>query len=322
MKIAFLVLNHRPPQQLLRLLATLRRQLADAPLVVHHDKFKTELKRSAIEHLEPAYLLTSEQPMMWGDFSIVDAIWRSLSWIVDNLDFDWLILLSAQDYPIKPLRGLADHLSSSGADALLRAAPIQDLASAAARRDRRRRYLYQYRPVRIASAHARPPGDLRTAVRARAGGLVDVLNTAQPFVQVYKYPDGMPWRIGVRARAVPFTETEPCWFGAMWWGLSRRAAARLLASSSSRPEMLDYYRNTVVPDESVIATILSNDSSVNILSEDVHYTRWTGGKSGHPDVFGIADFVELSSAPQFFARKFDPASDAAILDLLDELIAT
>lgn len=316
MKIAFLVLNHRPPQQLLRLLTSLRRQLPDAPLVVHNDKFKTELSPNAIEHLSPAYLLTNQQPIVWGDFSQVEAVWRSVSWMVDNIDFDWLILLSAQDYPIKPLCGLAEHLSSSGADALLRAVPISGLSSAAARRDRRRRYLYQYKPTRTGSVFTPP----RMAVRAGVGGLVDVLNNVQPFVQVYKFPDGMPWRIGVRARVVPFTGAEPCWFGAVWCGLSKRAASALLACRDIRPAVLDYYQRTVLPDESVIATILSNDRSVNVLSEDVHYTRWTAGKSGHPDVFGAADFEELRAAPQYFARKFDSTWDAAVLDMLDELV--
>ena len=32
---------------------------------------------------------------------MVDAIYRSMAWAVEHIEFDWLILLSAQDYPIK-----------------------------------------------------------------------------------------------------------------------------------------------------------------------------------------------------------------------------
>ena len=44
---------------------------------------------------------------------------------------------------------------------------------------------------------------------------------------------------------------------------------------------------------------------------------------GHPDVFVAADLPELLAAPEheFFARKFDMARDAEILDELDRRLA-
>ena len=104
MRIAFLVLNHRPPGQLLRLLTTLRRELPDAPIVIHHDRFRANFDASLIDSIGNAHLLTSERPVVWGDFSLVEAYWRSLRWTVENVEFDWVILLSAQDYPIKAPR--------------------------------------------------------------------------------------------------------------------------------------------------------------------------------------------------------------------------
>jgi hypothetical protein len=54
--------------------------------------------------------------------------------MIEHIEFDWLILLSAQDYLIKPLANLGNYLAATGADVLLRTTSISQLSS---RRDRR-----------------------------------------------------------------------------------------------------------------------------------------------------------------------------------------
>ena len=321
MKIAFLILNHRAPAQLLRLLATLRLQLPDAPIVVQHDRFRENLATSELDPISNAHLLTTDRPTAWGDFSLVDACWRSMTWMTEHVDFDWVVLLSAQDYPIKPLAELGDFLAGTGADALLRAVPISELSSAADRRDRRRRYLYQYGPTTMSLRPEHLSDHLRHGFRRGTGRFVDVLNIIQPCFKVYRLPDGMPYRLGWRARSTPFSENEPCWYGSMWLSLSHRATEFVVASVRDRPDYVDYYRRTIIPDESATATLVCNSPGLRIEQRDLHYMRWTHPKIGHPDVFGIDDLAELAAAPEYFARKFDIAKDAAILDSLDEALA-
>src|SRR5258707_3253641 len=81
MKIAFLVLNHRGPDQLVRLLKTLRAQLPESPIVVHHDIFHGDLPSETIEPIGDVHLLTSGKRMAWGDFSLVDVYSWSLKWM-------------------------------------------------------------------------------------------------------------------------------------------------------------------------------------------------------------------------------------------------
>lgn len=317
MRIAFLVLNHREPPQLLRLLTTLRGQLPDAPIVVHHDKFRSRLNASALDHIGDTHFLTSDKPTMWGDFSLVDTCWRSIAWTIENIQFDWVILLSAQDYPIKPLATLGDYLTKSGADAILRTDAISDLRKAADRRDKRRRYLYQYRP---GSLDHQASGQIRRVLRHGTSSLVDVLNNMQPYFQIFKFPDKRPNRLGWRARLTPFTDTEPCRFGSFWCSLSFGAAEFLVASVRDRRDFVDYYRRTVMPGESATATLIGNAPRLRVAPNDMHYTRWTHPGSGHPDVFGVEDMSDLLLAPEYFARKFDIAKDARILDMLDEIL--
>jgi Core-2/I-Branching enzyme len=320
MKTAFLVLSHRNPEQTVRLLTTLRCQLPDAPLVVHHDQFRSALSAADVAQLGDAHVLTSPEPVVWGDFSVVDAVWRSMAWMLERLEFDWLVLLSAQDYPIKPLADLGAFLAGTDADVVLNARPVDEIADPAARRNRRRRYLYQCRPVRV---RVSVPAWLWAARRVRnlCGPLVGVVNNVQPWLQIYRVADGLPWRVGVRSRSAPFTADQPCWFGSMWFGISRPAAAQLLAAAADRPEYVDYFRRTIVPDEAVTASILGNLPGVRVLRQDLHHIRWTtAAKTGHPDVLTSADLPELLAAPEFFARKFDTTVDAGILDELDRHI--
>jgi hypothetical protein len=319
MKIAFLIFNHRSPEQLLRLLATLRRQLPDSPLVVHHDKFRAELSASALESLGNTHLLTSDKPIVWGDWSLVEAYWRSLTWISTNIEFDWLVVLSAQDYPIKPLAALGEYLASTGAGALVDAMPIGDLPTPGLRRITRRRFLYQYRPARELWPAARISERLWGSLRQSTALLADVLNNSQPYFKIYRYPDRMPWRFGHRASSTPFSPDWPCWFGSAWFGLSKGVVRYINAFVQNNPEYVAYYERTICPDESVTATIICNAPGIHVERTALHFVRWSRPQSGHPDILGIGDLPELSATPAFFARKFDLAIDSDILDRLDEL---
>ena len=123
---------------------------------------------SRLEPLGSTHLLTSERPLGWGSFDFAEAYWRSVEWIDENLDFDWLVLLSSQDYPIKSLADLGEYLAGTGADAMVLATPIDQIEDKSDRRNRRRRYLYQYRPP----AKPEPGGleDKRAALAATAHG--------------------------------------------------------------------------------------------------------------------------------------------------------
>jgi len=322
MRVAFLILNHRDPAQLMRLVATLRRELPEAPIVVHHDGFRTHLPVSALDQIGNAYLLTSNEPLPWGEFGMVDAIYRSMAWAVEHIEFDWLILLSAQDYPIKPLATLGDYLSTTGADVLLEATPINQLPKRRARRNRRYRYLYQYRP---GAAGRGTDGWLSHAlrrIRRYTGPLVEVFNNVQSYVHIFKLADHGPWRVGVRARSTPFTQNEPCWCASTWISFSHCAAAFVVASFRERPDYVEYYRRTMHPGESAIATLVCNAPALRREPHDIHHVRWTYTRIAHPDIFVAGDLPELLAAPEYeyFARKFDIAESAELLDELDRML--
>lgn len=318
MRVAFLILSHREPSQLFRLLKALRLQLPDAPIVVHHDKFREPLSESDLKPFEDVHLILPDQLTAWGEFSVFAATWRSMTWLTENFEFDWLVLLSAQDYPIKPLAGFGDYLKGSGADAFIRAAPIT-AGDAARRRDMRRRYLYQYEPATPNLEKEKLLGHLRYIIRRSSGRCIDIINILQPYFKLYRLPDPMPYRFGWRASSTPFSEHMPCWHGSPWFSISRRVADFAVSYLNTYPNYAEYYRRTIMPDESAMATLVCNNQELLVDHREFHYIRWSNANSGHPDIFTAKDLPELMEVPQYFARKFDISIDSLILDRLDEI---
>jgi len=319
-QVAYLVTSYRPPQQLLRLLRTLRRAQPEAPIVVHHDRFRTTWNAELVAPIGGVHVLTSEAPVSWGDFSVVNAIWKPLSWMVENLEFDWVVLLSEQDYPIVPLEQLEQRLSASGVDAFIEAEPIHLIKDPNARKDRDLRYNFRYVRLPHFGLMARLPPAVRRPIASAGNSLNGALYKLQRKVTAYVYPDGLPLRVGFRVARSPFSDTFPCWYGPMQMALSRRATEAVTEYVESHKEYVRHYSRTVIPDESATATIVCNDPTLKVWNGTLHWTRWTDGDHGHPDVLVLDDLEDFVSSDKLFARKFDVGVDSAVLDALDRRI--
>jgi len=316
-RVAYFVTSYRPPRQLLRLLATLRRAQPESPLVVHHDRFRSDWDSEIVAPVGGVDVLASPAPVSWGDFSIVDITWTSLSWMVEHRVFDWVVFLSEQDYPIAPVIRLEERLERSGADAFVEARPIHLIEDAVLRMECDRRYNYRYRNLPRLGVMARLPPRLRRPVADVAHYLNFVLYKLQRKITVYRYPDPLPMRVGVRPARSPFSPGFPIWYGSQWMALSRRAAETVVEFVGEHPDYVRHYARTVIPDESATSTIVCNDPRLRVRNEELHHVRFTS-VDGHPDVFGLDDLTELIDSGRFFARKFDIDTDSAVLDALDE----
>lgn len=299
-RVAYLITSYVLPDQVLRLTRALRAGSPAGAIVLHHDSRRCRVDAAALDALG---VLRIEPPWRaaWGEASQLELVLRCLRWLLDSVDFDWIVLLSGQDYPIRPVAEIERSLAEADVDAFIEA---RSVARPALRRGRvdefARRYHFRWQRI--------PEGAWRAArVAARAG----------PLVQVRRMPSG-PW-IGIRALGSPFDARMVCHRGGDWFTLSRRAVDAVDRFQRSRPDVLRHYARTLIPTESFVQTVLANDPAIRLSGDTRRFTRWEPG-AARPRVIELGDLPELLASPCDFARKFDPTIDRAVLDALDDRI--
>jgi hypothetical protein len=294
MKLVYLVVSHRNPGQVLRLVGTLR-ESGTATVVVRHDQRHSRLDAGALEQAG-ARALADDVEVEWGDWSHLRMLIGALEHIAAELDPDWLIVLSGQDYPLRPLAEVEERLATAEHDAFLGSAweldtdkppppPADEFFL---------RYAYFHLPTRRALPYL--PGRLRPLAYVRE----------------------VPPRLGVRRPRLPFGEGLRCWVSSDWPTLNRRALGKVLRTASEERRLMRHYRRSAAPAESFFATALMNDSRLGVSGDHRRFVRFAPS-SPNPDVLTSKDLDPLKASGAEFARKFDVEVDSRILDLLDEV---
>ena len=294
--VAYLILSHHLPDQVVRLAGALREGSPAAPILIHHDPGGAPLDHRRIERLGGVRRVPS-RPVRWGWASQLDALLGSLSWALAHVEFDWLAVLSGQDYPARPLESVERELAASDLDGYVQGELVSPPALTARTLDEfAARYFYRHRQIR-------PPGP-----RARRA-----LERARPLLAIRD----MPWGTVLGRRvAAPFDGARPCRRGQDWFTLSRRCVSLLDRARRDDPRLLDHYRHSLHPTESFPHTVLHAEPGLRLSGDPRRYSAWRVG-SPHPAVLGMADLDAILASGADFARKLDARIDSALFDALD-----
>lgn len=320
-RIVYFITSYRPPEQLLRLVGALRHERPSSPVVIHHDVFQCPLDAALFASMPDVHVLSSDYPILWGDFSLEATRWKVFRWVLHNFDFDWIVLLSEQDYPIAPLHELESRLATTTADAVIKGETIDVIVDKQLRREVNARYTFQYRPLPnlgIEQHLLRGLANILTLVRRSIFALV---NHLVPPVFFHTMPGELhlPSKIGIRSKGSPFSADFPCWFHDSWFALSRTAVEHVIGYIDAHPEFVEYYSHTMIPVESATGTIIFNDPELEVENSNLTTAIWSNPKTGRPDKIGVADLPLLFSSGGSFARKFD-SGNTEVLDELDKVI--
>lgn len=288
MTVAYIVISHRNPEQVLRLV----RVLGEGPgarVLVRHDPRGERLPNAEVEAAggEP---LADRMQSRWGGWSQLQVILSCLREASARHDPDWTLLVSGQDYPLRPMAAIEGDLGGSPADARLGSV----------------RQVEERRP---------PPGEdeffLRCRYRhyARPRVVPHLPGAVRPLV----YARDLPPLIGVR-RVDP--APLPLFASADWLTLSRAATRTVLAAAEDR-RLMRHFRRVAVPSESFFASVLLADPSLIVERDSRRFSPFAHG-AAHPDTLMSRDLDRLLASGADFARKFDTTLDPHVLDLLDE----
>jgi Core-2/I-Branching enzyme len=299
--VCYFIQSHRDPEQIYRLIRTLRRGSPGGRIVVQHNPAAFELDWSPVAELPDTYLLPACGAQIRGSFSCqVQPYLDLVDWLErEGISYDWLVNLSAQDYPVTPVPAIEAFLSGATCDGYIRYWDVRSSASPWSRRKARARYEYRYRRL---SPAAEP-----------------VLHALRPLTRLlplHFYLDYGPF-LGVRALRTPFHPGFRCYGGWAWGSLRRRAVLYLRDFLAANPEVDRHYRATMVPEESLVPTVLANSGSFDLVDDDLRYIDYSKAHKGSPRILTVADLPLLATGRYHFARKFDLGVDGEVLDRID-----
>jgi len=291
MKIAYLVLAHQYPEILQRTARCLRGP--DSEFFVHIDR-KTSLAEFA--EMRAAGLLASEirVPVYWGGFSIVGATLLLLRQAVNHSQkFDYFVLLSGSDYPLRSSRYIQTFLDSNRGTEFISMVKIPNDAFGMPISKVNRIWFEPNRPV------------LRFVTRSLAK-----VGLAQRDHR--RYLHGLE----------PFG-------GSQWWALTRGACEYILDFVECNAHVVRYFRAAPTSDETFFHTILGNSQFRYKARRSLTYADWSNGPN-HPAMISekhLALFENRAwvwtediwgSGEALFARKFS-RGNLELLDRIDQI---
>lgn len=287
MKIAYLILAHNTPRHLQRLVSALSTE--SAVFFIHIDK-KTSIREYSEIRGHNVRLIEQRIPVYWGDFSVVEAtlvlIRAALS---EQQQFDRLVLLSGADYPVKSARFIEQYFFSH---------PEREFIQLA----------------EMPADHTGKPISRLTTFQTRARDAV-VVQLLQKFLVRRALAPGKRDYKAVLGGLDPYG-------GSGWWALTRQACEYILAFVRNEPRMVDFFKNTVIPDETFFHTILGNSEFKERVAHCVTFADWSaGGKHPatieHRHLAIINKEASRSEHKVLFARKFTDES-TTVIEMLRE----
>jgi Core-2/I-Branching enzyme len=287
--VVYVVISHRNPEQVLRLVRVLREGPA-ALVLVRHDPRWEELTTGQIE-AAGAEPVEDGLKATWGGWSQVKLIVSCLREAAERHDPDWVLVLSGQDYPLRPLADIEADLHASPADARLGSVRPVETERPTAGDDEfflRCRYRHYARPRVFPSSL---PGPIRPLVYAR----------------------DLPPLVGVRRIEPPPLEFHA---SADWLTLGRAGLRAVLTAAVDR-RLTRHFRRVAVPSESFFASVLLANPALIVERDSRRFSSFAHG-APHPDTLTSEDLDRLLSSGADFARKFDATVDPRVLDMLDE----
>jgi Core-2/I-Branching enzyme len=279
MTIVYLILCHKNPEQVVRLINRL--DDGRAFFVVHVDKRAEERVYNCISryasNVSNVYFCKRHR-CFWGGFGIVRATINCIHTALELArPFDYAILLSGQDYPIKSNSEIGSFFVKNRGKEFIESFSL-----------------------------------LKTNRWSDQGGMFNAINRVQYWtIFVRSRTLHIKWK-----RKFPFG-WQP-FGGSQWWCLSRETIEYLAAFLRSNSGFVRYFKTTFIPDESFFQSIISNSPySEKIVRDDMRYTDWETPNPNYPRTLEESDFDKLKASHKLFARKLETVRSDKLLDRID-----
>jgi hypothetical protein len=296
MKIAYLILAHNTPNHLHRLIRSL--SSPDCDFFIHVDK-KSDF--SLIEG-NNIYFVDNRISVYWGDFSQIRAIVILMNQALNtNQNYGYFVLLSGSDYPLRSSIYIHDFLEAHRNTEFIN---MVKMPCAEVNKPLSRLRLYK-----VESDHT-----IRNQIFETMRKSLHKIGLDSILERDYKKYLG---------------DLEP-YGGSQWWALTKNACDYIINFIDKKPRIVDFFTNTMCPDEMFFQTILGNSQFRQMVKRNLTYTDWSTGGSNpatieHRHIRFFKDQREIMARNVYgegellFARKF-PDESQQLVERIDEMI--
>ena len=292
MEKAYLIMAHKNPEQVFRLVSRLND--GSSEFFIHIDKKAAISQFQNLKQISNAVHFTERFDASWGGYGLIKPYLSALKTVRESSrKFDRILLLSGQDYPIKSNQNINAFFENSPYTNFINYFPIPNLTKWPGKDRgglyRVDKYYFGAKWYELICSKA-----------------INLLATYLPFLR-RKIPNGMK----------PYT-------GQTWWNLDRYALDYILDYVDRHPEYMDFHKHTFVADELFVQMIIGNSKDEKLLhsikNTEKRFTIWPKPNSAHPKLLVKSDIGAIVASDDLFARKFDENVDSEILDLIDNKI--
>jgi len=280
-------LAHKNEQQVQRLIDTLDDGNSTYFLHVDLKVSDTEFKKLFSKNSQVHFVRRVKTE--WGGFGLVNATLNAMLDIRKTGDFDKIILLSGQDYPIKSNEEIDQYFKNSKFNIFMDHFPL--------------------------------PNHRKWGM---GGGMYRVNKYFFGLSWIEKY---LAKAINFLAVFIPIINRKLAkgvqpFSGSQWWVMDMRALNYVLDYVADHPEYVKFHRHTFAPDELFFQIILLNckDESLrdNIANDNLRYMQWKTSEIAHPEILNINDLDNIGESDALFARKFDTGIDEEVINSIDD----
>jgi hypothetical protein len=283
-KIAYLILCHKSPEHVIRLISRLRAE--GSFFVVHIDKKAgppvSDVLQSFSAH-SPDVVLAKRVRCYWGSFSLVQATINCIDAAISSKrPFDYAMLVSGQDYPLKPAQAIQRFLANNMG----------------------REFIETFRLDK--------PNKWTTH---------EQFYNAMNRVQYYTFfiIRSRHFHLKVKRR-FPFGWSP--YGGSQWWCLTHECISYIRQFLLDNPSYVRYFKRVFIPDETMFQSLVANSSfAEHNFGADLRYIDWTNPNPTCPRILDQSDFDRLRNSPNLIARKFDIDKSHELLNNIDKFIS-
>lgn len=285
-KMAYVILCHKNPEQINMLIDNLTNDSVE--FFIHVDQ-KSGIEAD-ITHRNDIHFVKEPIDVRWGHYSQIECILKCFALIKEHEKFSYIHIISGQDLPLASNEVILDFFKKNQGGEFVKYLQLPNASETWGCYER----VSVYYPRFLISRTRR-----MAAIRMRYIKLV--MNA--PFLQR---------RLGVLPKLL--------YKGSNWMSITGECMEYIMEFTSTSPEYVRFFKNTLCGDEIFFHTIILNSAfKDHVRSEIKRYTDWETGPD-YPRTLTIEDYDRITSSGTecFWGRKFDLDIDRTIVhELLD-----